>query len=231
MAGAGGGVDTGLDLDLFPAIRRQAAVGQWSPEERGPLLQTADGRTVAAVVRFTVSPPEASGVSSTQGITQTPRLPAIPAALQVTVADVVAGPRVHQTVSAADGSVVSLVETLALAGLSPAQLLTADVPPTKRVFTWVPRRPLRPHAVHWTVDISYTDAGSTSFSRTRAAAMLSDRGVATPYGQLKPHPTRDGTGSEWRPRPPTSIHWAVRDVVAGLYLVVVSIATSAGRGS
>lgn len=45
MAGAGGGVDTGLDLDLFPAIRRQAAVGQWSPEERGPLLQTADGRT------------------------------------------------------------------------------------------------------------------------------------------------------------------------------------------
>lgn len=66
----------------------------------------------------------------------------------VTVADIIADPSVRQGVSAADGSVVGSVETLTLSSLAAAELLAADFPPTKRVFTRVPRRPLRPHSVH-----------------------------------------------------------------------------------
>lgn len=142
FSGAGGNVDTGLNFNLLATVRRCAAVGLWIPKEGCWFLTTSDGRIVAAVIRFTASPPEASGCSSTGRSTQTPGLPAVPAALQVTAADIIADPSVRQGVPAADGPVVSSIKTVAFSSLTAAQLLTADVPPTKRVFTWFPWRPL-----------------------------------------------------------------------------------------
>lgn len=66
----------------------------------------------------------------------------------VAFVDVIADPPLGQTVSAADGSVVSSVETLTVSGLTAAQLLAADVPWTKRVFTRGPLRPFGPDPVH-----------------------------------------------------------------------------------
>lgn len=180
LSGAGGNVEAGLNFNFLSVLGRRAAVSIRSPEERRGVPLTADGRIVFAVIGFTVSLPEAFGLSSTGRFTQTPLLPAVPGAFQVTVGDIIADPSVQLSVPAADGSVVSSVKTLALSSLTAAQLLAADFPIPEREFTLIPWRPFRPHPVHWTVDVGLTDAGSTFLSMTILAAMCRGGAVTSP---------------------------------------------------
>ena len=141
--------------------------------------------------------------------------------------DVVAGLRLRLLLAAADGAVVSPVETLALAFLAAAQLFAADVPLAERRFALGPLGPAGPHPVHctqthvrtllwsrrppprprtWTVDVGVAERGAPLISGTRPSAVHGGGTVAFPAGHLKPHPAGDGTGGEGRPRAPASVH-------------------------
>lgn len=154
-----------------------------------------NGRTVLAVIRFTASPPDPSGVSSTGGTgrtTQTPGPPAVPLTPKFTPADVIAHPGPGQALAAsilvavviqgivacADGAIVLLVEAAAVLRLNAAQLLTPDAfttPPTL-----LPRRPLRPDAINWTVGFGLTDHGLSFSSDTRTSTMFEGGAVTFP---------------------------------------------------
>lgn len=111
--GAGGDVRAGLALLQLLPITQWAAIDLRCPVKRSFPHRTRRVKIVAAVFRFADFLPGPYRVFAAGWITETPRCPGVPAALQVTAFDVVADLCLGQVVSAADGSVMSSMETMA----------------------------------------------------------------------------------------------------------------------